>query len=207
MMMFSVLSLIGLAQPVNASPDFEKNISLPSDGSNDSASLYDIDRVNTSEAGELNISVWIENKTVNIDMSNIENITVFFNESSVDFSDIVIAFGVKIDFKLSSDNSKVNFSFVDVPEPDEVLLDGSSWEAFSWSDSYFSGSLSMSSHTLTLDYKTNMGIYLVAVALMVLTLFIFAFMFEMGNISITGVLSLVVSFIFIIVTLGVLTGL
>jgi len=207
MMLFSLLTLSCLSYPVAATPDFEQNIALPSDGSNDSDSLYQIDRVNDSKAGSLNISVWIENRTVNINMNNIENITLFFNESSIDFSEIVTAFGVKLDFDLSSDNSKINFSFVDVPQPDEVLLDGSSWDAYSWSDSYFSGTLSMSSHTVTLDYHTNMGIYLVAVALMVLVLLIFGVMFSMGNISIEGVISLVVSFILIIVTLGVLTGL
>lgn len=206
MMLFSLLFLISLSYPVAATPDFEQNISLPSDGSNDSGSLYQIDRVDDSESGSLNISVWIENKTVNINMNNIENITLFFNESSIDFSQIVTAFGVNIDFDLSSDNSKINFSFVDVPQPDEVLLDGSSWDAYSWSDSYLSGTLSMSSHTVTLGYHTNMGIYLVAVALMVLVLLIFGAMFSMGTISIESVISLVLSFILIIVTLGVLTG-
>lgn len=141
--------------PVSAAADISYNWELPADGSNDTAAYYSVDRNDTSAVGYVNLTADTGDYSINIEFVNVENATLYLNETDfninqyIDYMDWI---GKDITITITGDVSTMNFTIHSIPEFAEATLDGSSWSSYTYSDNTLSFSLSMSSHTIVLEY-------------------------------------------------------
>ncbi len=119
-------------------------------------------KYNVSYQGHIAMQAWATNKTVTVNLDNIENLTLYINETDIDLSSyasLLKTYGGDIHLKLNADTDKVNFTIHDIPEWDTILLDGSVWNSsnYTYTDGVLTFNLSMSTHDITLSYSGELS--------------------------------------------------
>lgn len=150
------------ATAVDDSPDYESSWELPSDGSNDTSEYYSITRSDGSSEGNIHVRAWKDNKTVRVDLTNIDTIKLYFNATDInieDYKKFLDIAGGELTIILSSDVSTVDFTFVGIPEFMTAEIDGEEWTDYDYysSNETMEFSLDMSTRTISLFYEGALG--------------------------------------------------
>ncbi len=158
-------------------PDYTYEKTLPSDGSEDSGDVYSIERNDTSKDAYIYIEVYKSEKKANIQLENIRKVTIYFNETDVDFQKylpMINTVGAEIEINIQSDVHLLDGEFHGVPSPDQVELNGLSWDDYTHEGDTFSFiDLEMSENTITLSYTSDL---VDIIGLVFLIFFVFWFM-------------------------------
>jgi len=125
---------------------------------NDTWSYVDIDRSNGSANATVEIWFWTSNLTVKIVESNVENATIhtadLINGSGLTDAQIseYLALTGRLTVVVSGEGTD-NLTIEDCPEVENLYVDGSS-VSFTWSGNNLIFSISLSEHTVVLDFTT-----------------------------------------------------
>lgn len=125
---------------------------------NDTWAYVDIDRTNLSANATVEIWFWSSNLTVKVTESNVENATIhtadLINGSGLtdaQISDYLALVG-RLTVVVSGEGTD-NLTIEDCPEVENLYVDGSS-VSFTWSGNNLIFSISLSEHTVVLDFTT-----------------------------------------------------
>ena len=123
---------------------------------NDTWTCVDIDRTNTSANATVEVWFWSSNLTVKIVESNVENATIhtadLINGSGLTDAQIseYLALVGRLTVVVSGEGTD-NLTIEDCPEVENLYVDGSS-VSFTWSGGDLIFSISLSEHTVVLDF-------------------------------------------------------
>lgn len=125
---------------------------------NDTWAYVDIDRTNASENATVEVWFWSSNLTVKIVETNVENATIhtadLINGSGLTDAQIseYLALVGRLTVVVSGEGTD-NLTIEDCPEVENLYVDGSS-VSFTWSGGDLIFSISLSEHTVVLDFTT-----------------------------------------------------
>jgi len=125
---------------------------------NDNETLYyEIIPKNESDEWSLDLTYYEENRTVSIDISNINNLTLYFNEFDFDITSsdsILEKWNMVVIFRLTSDVETVGYEFHDIGRFDTLEMDGETFYDYEY-EGMVDGTLFIELEHSTVEFRLN----------------------------------------------------